>query len=344
LLVGQWALQCGIIFAWLVFTSLPILRGIWIERKALSPHTNDSLGMTEPTQKTPTSESPFSPPYYIHLHPLFILTVILSLLYSIQIWDISLRSWGWITLGGAGLYAYISWILMRWNFSRQFSNTYRLIAAGLLAISLILLLKGKGSILLFSLAVEAVLIHGAGYRVRKRSPLYKEKAFQVLAHSIIAGVGIWLLIRLVIGYHQHIAFLTVRSFVHVLVIAMGAGVIPFLAGRYVRWIYGFASHILFLIFLFCVFGFLKNGQGIVSFLWGIYAVFLLILGLRYKFDLLRKTAMATLFLVVAKLFLIDLIAVKAIWRIVLFLSFGGLLLIISYYIQALVRRKSDMIH
>jgi uncharacterized membrane protein len=45
--------------------------------------------------------------------------------------------------------------------------------------------------------------------------------------------------------------------------------------------------------------------------------------------------------VVAKLFLVDLALVDTIWRILLFLGFGGLFLVISYYLQNLMRRPSD---
>jgi uncharacterized membrane protein len=50
--------------------------------------------------------------------------------------------------------------------------------------------------------------------------------------------------------------------------------------------------------------------------------------------------MGTLLLVVAKLLLVDLINLDAVWRILLFLGFGGVFLILSYYLQALWRASS----
>ena len=47
--------------------------------------------------------------------------------------------------------------------------------------------------------------------------------------------------------------------------------------------------------------------------------------------------MATLFLVVGKLFLVDLSEVEPAWRVVLFLGFGGLFLALSYYLHGLWR-------
>ena len=46
---------------------------------------------------------------------------------------------------------------------------------------------------------------------------------------------------------------------------------------------------------------------------------------------------STLFALAAKLFIFDLSYVDAIWRIYLFLSFGGLFLLVSYYFQNLLR-------
>jgi uncharacterized membrane protein len=47
--------------------------------------------------------------------------------------------------------------------------------------------------------------------------------------------------------------------------------------------------------------------------------------------------MATLFIVAGKLFLVDLEEVEALWRVLLFVGFGGLFLSLSYYLQVLWR-------
>ena len=79
--------------------------------------------------------------------------------------------------------------------------------------------------------------------------------------------------------------------------------------------------------------FLENGQAYVSVSWGIYAIGLLIYGFTREKQSIRMAAMATIFLVVGKLFLIDLSQLQAIWRILLFIGFGSLFLLISYYLQ-----------
>ena len=52
-------------------------------------------------------------------------------------------------------------------------------------------------------------------------------------------------------------------------------------------------------------------------------------------------AMGTPLLVVGKLFVVDLAEVESIWRILLFLGFGGIFLVLSYYFQNLWKRPSE---
>jgi len=50
---------------------------------------------------------------------------------------------------------------------------------------------------------------------------------------------------------------------------------------------------------------------------------------------------STLFIIAAKLFLIDLYLyhIDTVWRILLFLGFGGLFLLVSYFFQNVIRRS-----
>lgn len=66
---------------------------------------------------------------------------------------------------------------------------------------------------------------------------------------------------------------------------------------------------------------------------------LLIAGLRLIYRLVRG-AVATLLLVLGKLFLMDLAEVDVVWSVPLFLGFGGLFLALSYYLRSLCRLDS----
>ena len=107
-------------------------------------------------------------------------------------------------------------------------------------------------------------------------------------------------------------------------------------------IYRIWLHVIVLAVLLRDFQGLENGQGFVTIAWGIYATVLMILGLHKNQRTIRTVALATLFLIVAKLFLVDLKNLETIWRILLFFGFGGAFLFLSYYFKALWK-KDDVV-
>jgi len=100
------------------------------------------------------------------------------------------------------------------------------------------------------------------------------------------------------------------------------------------------SHIGLLLWLYREFSELPNHQGIVSGSWGLIALLLIVAGLRLNLHQVRITGLLTLLLVIGKLFLIDLSRIDAIWRVLLFLVLGGLLMLLSYYFKSLWKSDS----
>jgi uncharacterized membrane protein len=84
-----------------------------------------------------------------------------------------------------------------------------------------------------------------------------------------------------------------------------------------------------------------NGQGLVTFTWGILAIVVFIIGLRQQKNQVRHLGSATIAVVVGKLFLIDLAELETIYRIILFLAFGGLLLFVSYFLEKLIKPSTE---
>ena len=101
-----------------------------------------------------------------------------------------------------------------------------------------------------------------------------------------------------------------------------------------------AAHITLLLWLLREMSPLTNGQGLVSITWGIYTVVLFVIGLRKDVNIVTKTAMATLLVLIGKLFLVDLANLETLWRILLFLGFGGVLLLLSYFFKALWKKDN----
>ena len=77
------------------------------------------------------------------LLPLLVVsTPLIALAMSMPVWSFSLRIWGWISAGGAIVYAVASWRIHRLHEIRDFSYIHALICGMLVTISLYLLLDG----------------------------------------------------------------------------------------------------------------------------------------------------------------------------------------------------------
>ncbi|MEM7798454.1 MAG: DUF2339 domain-containing protein, partial [Chloroflexota bacterium] len=79
----------------------------------------------------------------------------------------------------------------------------------------------------------------------------------------------------------------------------------------------------------------ENRDAITSALWGTVAIVLLLLGVIFKVVGMRRLGLATILLVVAKLFVVDLANVSTFIRIFLFIGFGIVLLTTSYLFRSL---------
>lgn len=154
-------------------------------------------------------------------------------------------------------------------------------------------------------------------------------AVAMLAHLLAAGAGIWTLVRLVVGD----AGGPRHGWVDLAVIAAGL-TLSFLVARPDRLAYRLFVHMAFLGWVWRALLVLPSGQAYATAAWAVYAVALLVVALRRDWALLERTATWTLILVVAKLFLVDLARLEAIWRILLFLGIGGGFLFLSYALQS----------
>ena len=85
----------------------------------------------------------------------------------------------------------------------------------------------------------------------------------------------------------------------------------------------------------------SGGHAYVSFLWAVYAIALLVVGLRSARQAMWQTAVATLLLLVGKLFVVDLANLDAIWRILLFMVVGGGFLALGYAFPKLRKRGAE---
>ncbi|MCP4568442.1 MAG: DUF2339 domain-containing protein, partial [FCB group bacterium] len=128
---------------------------------------------------------------------------------------------------------------------------------------------------------------------------------------------------------------------NILVIGAFVGGSYLLDDKTERITYRIAAHLAVLGWLGVELAHLANGQGWVSVSWGIYGAILLILGLRLNIHLLRPVGIGTLMLLVGKLFIVDLAELETIWRVLLFIGFGGVFLLLGYFFRSMWSEAGD---
>jgi len=162
-----------------------------------------------------------------------------------------------------------------------------------------------------------------------------------VGHAFFAVMAIWLAFRLAKPDTGAMAIINIRALVSLLPILVSVGISRWYKAYRSVFSYRLLAHIAFLGWFASEFSSMENGQGYITISWGVYAALLLVVGLRYNYQGLRTVAIVTLFVVVAKLFLVDLAKLEVLWRILLFMGFGGLFLFLSYYFQDLWKRKPE---
>jgi hypothetical protein len=257
-------------------------------------------------------------------------TPLVALAMSRLLWSLPHETWGWIAMSCAMVYAVVAEHLRRLRV--ELSYTQALVSLLLLTIALCHLLRGDT--LFLTLAAEAVVLHLICHRLADRGTA-------IGAHLLFAAVGVWLAEHLFVTPAVGMAILNAKALTYLTVIAATSGISVVLRSHSERLAYRLVAHAAFLGWMSKELSAVDGGQAYVTISWGIYAIILLVTGLRQNLNRLVMTAMGTLLLVVAKLFVIDLAEVEMIWRILLFLGFGGVFLVLSYYFQHLWKRPPE---
>lgn len=301
------ALQGGISFGWLIFAVLPILG---VELRAAASKSGGKVGQNDLT-----------------LHGLSLLTPLVALGLSLGSWGLSERAWGDIAAAGAGVYALAAWGLRGRAATGRLSVTHVCAALILLTISFVLLLDG--ALLYAAVAIEALLIHYVAVRSGSRR-------LAVLGHALFVWLAGWTVLRLIDGTRDG-TLVNPQDAAELLGFGLALVVARLLRQRQLAACYGVVLHVLVLGWLGRECSQMQDGNGLITVAWGVYGVALLLVGLRRDATLVVGLGLATLALVVGKLFVVDLAELEAIWRIMLFLGFGGVLLTLSYFFQSLWR-------
>jgi uncharacterized membrane protein len=310
------SLQAGVLVIWLLFWLVPVGREV--------------LALREPSKwsypKSGVPEARGVGVRHNQLAVLLIATAVATLYASHVAWRPTDDTvWGVIAIAGAMLYGLGAWYLSRPEGVPALRPAHIITGAVLTALGISLLFRGHVEIVLF--AVEAMALHLLAKRLG-------EPSVGMAGHFLFALVALWLAQRLTAEQPPEAAIQNWRALAD-------AGVIAALLLT-TRWIdrlapvYWLAAHLAILAWLWRELSVLPVGDGIVTGVWGIYS-----LGLLFFMPKARTVGLATLFATVGKLVLFDLSQVEPIWRILLFLSFGGVFLALGYYFRSVWDRGDD---
>ena len=164
----RWILQGGIIFGWIAFWALPVIREVlgarnparWSRPSQLF-HVQSHLDSLAGSIRNLANG---------HVHILSVCTPLLTLALSWLIWSLSNETWGWIATGGAMIYGVAAGSLRRASGGKLLAYTQALVALLLLTIAFCLLLRGDA--LFFTDAIT----HGSSERTNdghRRSVVYR---------------------------------------------------------------------------------------------------------------------------------------------------------------------------
>lgn len=296
----RWIVQAAVLFAYLSVGLLPLARRV-VATRAGDGH-EPRWGEWE----------------RIHWYALVLLPPALALVVTGIVWHPAAERWGYLVLAASLAYALAAWTLYRVD--------ARLARAGLFAASVLLSMGSVaafgGDSLLLALAGQALVLHWLAGRGGGR-------ALRWMAHKVYIAAGAWLLYRLVSLPDSSLSQLGADAGV----LACGLIASYLVRSRHEVLAYRYFVHVGWMGWLWRELAPLAGGQGLATIAWGAYAVGLLLLAMRSGRPLLEKTAVATLLVVVAKLFLVDLAALEALFRVLLFLGLGSVFLLLSYVLQ-----------
>jgi len=322
----QITLQVGMAFYWLMFAIVAVFREL--RSGALPQPEHDQVDATATQTPTPGLKKPFVDYGDI---PMFVTAVpIYAVVMTASIWESNTDIGGWVSLLTSIVYA-IAW--RRLETMQGFTSLARAhLLAALVLVTMGVTLLLDGDIMLVTLAAEAAVLHALARQVPGR-------LMTIWAHLLYFMLGLVMLGRLA---EDRVGppIINGDGLANLWVIVSGAAVSLVLSTSRERFTYRYAAHGLILLWVLRELFELPNGQGIVTVVWGLYALALVIAGLRGGSTKLRVVGLITLLVTVFKLVIVDLSEVKAIWRVLLFSGFGVLLLGLSHWVRRFGKKAS----
>jgi uncharacterized membrane protein len=240
---------------------------------------------------------------------------------SRALWNGSTLVWGAMAAGIGVGYALLAALLRRRDLESLASPALLVVAA---ASTCALVEWFSQEVLLAALTLETIVL---AYSARELRDRLLATASGVVGTVVLGWVGV----KLVEG-----AATGTASLLYGTVVGGTFGASRLYGSRFVRLCFGYVTHLLILGLLQAAFAPWPNGHAWVTATWAAYAIGLVARG-AYTHDVHpHQTGLATIALVVGKLFFVDLAELDPLWRIVLFIGLGGGFLLVSYLAPQIV--------
>lgn len=297
----EWALQLGVLAAVAVGWAVPVLRHML--------HVHDPKRWPQPSlgvlahmlPALPTDRAP------LHVYAGVALTPFIALGTTQWIWTLADQTWGALFVLAAAVYGTTCTPLVGRVAGTWLAQLHALLAALLTTIGVVLLLNGP--VLLVMLAAQALVLLVLAQRLGMDNLRWG-------GHALWAIIGVWLL-DLLDGRPGGTAIFNGAALAQLATIGLAVAASFALPKHAQTWTYRVAAYGALLAWFGRELALLPNGNGYVSVAWGGLGIAALVAGLQRDLKALRILGMGTLALVVAKLLVVDLQEVEAIWRILL---------------------------
>lgn len=260
---------------------------------------------------------------------------VIGLGFTQLLWDPGRTTMGVAAVGVAVLHG-LAWAgFRRVAGGGRVAYTQAVVALLISTLAMALLLEGAA--LLLVLAAEAAALHLLARRL-------SDDKLAAIAHGLFLFVGAWLLGRItgLVPYRaaSDAAVVGTGALTDLVVLALILAASWSVRSRVGVTAYRVAAHAALLAWYGRELALLPGASdAYVTLAWGLTGAGMFVAGLRLDHLYLIRGGVATLFVVVAKLLLWDLTGLDPAWRILLFLGFGALLLLLGYHLRNLWNPK-----
>ncbi len=293
------AIEAGLLVWWAAVGLMPMARLLFTHRGRPLPSSN-------------------------HTSPAIFATAVMPVLVYVLSWSL----WEWTSAVGASLGALAAAVYGLASMRLRAADRARLAAATDVATALLLALAIMVGIDDPRQAYWLFAVQGAGMHVLARR--LGSEPLASLGHAAMFAVTVLMAGYLLTDSAVAPLFVSTAAVVDLLVVAALASAGWTMRGTDGAKVYLTIAYCAALAWFWHQAVGLPNGHALISTVWGMSSLAVLGLGWRRRVDWLRRLGLATLVAVVIKLFAIDLAELDAMWRVALFLGFGGVLLVLSY--------------